>query len=285
MTQPEPRLPLDSDEPALLPPITRHGAAIYVGTSGFKFDDWKGRFYPEAVKEKDWLKYYAQRFNCLEVNSSYYRHNHPNTYARMMEKVPPGFHFTVKAHRTMTHEAGTDNAEDLRLFLESIRPLAEAGEFGCVLAQFPTSFHNTPENRSYLATFRDRLAALPLVIEFRGRDWLEDAVFDCLREREIGFCAVDEPQFKSLMPPVAVATSPIGYVRFHGRNYDKWWKGGEGGKERYDYLYSKAELEEWVPKIHRVAADTQRVYVFMNNCFQGQAAANAVDMRSLLETA
>jgi uncharacterized protein YecE (DUF72 family) len=277
-------LPLGDDrEPTLLPPITRHGAAIYVGTSGFKFDDWKGRFYPETVKQKDWLRYYAQRFNCLEINASYYRLMPAATYQRMMERVPPGFQFTVKTYRTLTHEAGSENEADFATFIASLRPLRETGEFGCVLAQFPTSFHNTPENRGYLAGFRDRFAGIPLVVEFRGREWLDDAVLDYLREREMGFCAVDEPQFKTLMPPIAVATSPIGYIRFHGRNYQKWWKGGEGGKERYDYLYRKEELEEWVPKIQHVASETQRVYVFMNNCFQGQAAANAVDMRKLLE--
>ena len=277
-------LPLGDDrEPTLLPPITRHGAAIYVGTSGFKFDDWKGRFYPETVKQKDWLRYYAQRFNCLEINASYYRLMPAATYQRMMERVPPGFQFTVKTYRTLTHEAGSENEADFATFIASLRPLRETGEFGCVLAQFPTSFHNTPENRGYLAGFRDRFAGIPLVVEFRGREWLGDAVLDYMREREIGFCAVDEPQFKTLMPPIAVATSPIGYIRFHGRNYQKWWKGGEGGKERYDYLYRKEELEEWVPKIQHVASETQRVYVFMNNCFQGQAAANAVDMRKLLE--
>ena len=277
-------LPLGDDrEPTLLPPITRHGAAIYVGTSGFKFDDWKGRFYPETVKQKDWLRYYAQRFNCLEINASYYRLMPAATYQRMMEHVPPGFQFTVKTYRTLTHEAGSENEADFATFIASLRPLRETGEFGCVLAQFPTSFHNTPENRGYLAGFRDRFAGIPLVVEFRGREWLDDAVLDYLREREMGFCAVDEPQFKTLMPPIAVATSPIGYIRFHGRNYQEWWKGGEGGKERYDYLYRKEELEEWVPKIQHVASETQRVYVFMNNCFQGQAAANAVDMRKLLE--
>lgn len=273
----------DDSEPKLIPPITRHGAAIYVGTSGFKFDDWKGRFYPETLKEQDWLRYYAARFNCLEINASYYRLMPAVTYERMRQAVPPGFQFTVKAYRTLTHEAGSENEADFATFLASLQPLLESGEFGCVLAQFPTSFHNTAENRSYLAAFRDRFAGIPLVVEFRGREWLEEAVFDYLREREIGFCAMDEPQFKSLMPPVAVATSPIGYVRFHGRNYQKWWKGGEGGKERYDYLYKKEELEEWVPKIERVAAETQRVYVFMNNCYQGQAATNAVEMRELLE--
>lgn len=276
-------LPLESsEEPTAPAPLTRFGGAVYVGTSGFRFADWKGPFYPEGLKEKDWLAYYAQRFNCLEVNSSYYRLMPPSTYANMAKRVPDRFDFTVKAYRTLTHEFETEHEADFNAFIASLAPLLEAGKFGCVLAQFPTRFHNTPENRDYLAEFHYRFRDFPLVVEFRSRDWVDDAVFDFLREHTIGFCAVDEPRFSSLMPPVAVATSPVGYVRFHGRNYQSWWKQSEG-KDRYDYLYSKEELEEWVPKIERIAGETQKAYVFMNNCFAGQAAINALEMRSLLD--
>jgi uncharacterized protein YecE (DUF72 family) len=254
---------------------------IYVGTSGFKFDDWKGHFYPEGIKEKEWLNYYGSQFECLEVNATYYRLLHPATFFHMANKVPEGFQFTVKTYRSLTHEPGTDNEGDFAAFIESIQPLIEAEKFGCVLAQFPTSFHNTPGNRAYLAGFCDHLDGYPLVIEFRNRQWVRDEVYDFLRERQVGWCAVDEPQFRSLMPPVAIATSTIGYVRFHGRNYKKWWTGGS--KERYDYLYSREELDEWVPRIRDIEGQTERVYVFMNNCFQAQAAKNAVEMRSLLE--
>jgi len=253
---------------------------ICIGTSGFKFDDWKGTFYPEDIKEKDWLTYYGQRFNCLEVNSTYYRLLHPATFFHMANKVPDGFRFTVKTYRSLTHEPGTENEADFRTFIESLQPLIEAEKFGCVLAQFPNSFHNTPGNRQYLGKFFEHFGNHPLVIEFRNREWARDEVFDYLRLHQVGWCAVDEPQFKSLMPPIAIATSPIGYVRFHGRNYQKWWSGDS--KQRYDYLYKREELEEWVPKIRKLEQDTDIVYVFMNNCFGGQAAKNAGDMEGLL---
>jgi uncharacterized protein YecE (DUF72 family) len=255
---------------------------IFVGTSGFKFDDWKGHFYPEDLKEKDWLNHYGTRFNCLEVNSTYYRLLHPATFFHMAKKVPDDFLFTVKAYRTLTHEAGSDNKADFDAFIDSLQPLVEAGKFGCVLAQFPTSFHNTPGNRQYLAELCDRFSERPLVVEFRNREWVKDAVFDFLREQGVGWCAVDEPQFRSLMPPIAVATSSIGYVRFHGRNYQKWWSSTDS-KQRYDYLYSREELMEWIPKIQRLEAETDTVYVFMNNCFEGKAAQNAAELRGLLE--
>jgi len=253
---------------------------IRVGTSGFKFDDWKGTFYPESVKQKDWLNYYGEHFDCLEINSTYYRLLHPATFFHMSEKVPEGFQFTVKAYRTLTHEPGSDNGGDIATFIESIQPLIEAEKFGCVLAQFPTSFHNTPGNREYLASLCDRFRNHPLVVEFRNRQWARDEVYDFLRRHQIGWCAVDEPRFRSLMPPISIATSSVGYVRFHGRNYQTWWKGD--GKTRYDYLYSEEELKEWVPKIRDLDSKTEIVYVFMNNCFGGQAAKNAADMQELL---
>lgn len=254
---------------------------IYVGTSGFKFDDWKGEFYPVGLPQTAWLKYYAERFNCLEVNSSYYTLIHPATFARMAEKVPAGFQFTVKAFKGMTHEITEETGQAFSTFVGSVQPLLEAGKLGCILGQFPNKFRNVGDNRRYLLEFQERIGDLPLVYEFRSRDWIRDETFDFLRERGIGYCAVDEPQFKSLIPPVAVATSGIGYARFHGRNYDQWWSGDV--KKRYDYLYSLDELNEWIPKITALDDATSKVFVFMNNCYAAQAAKNAAQMQELLQ--
>jgi uncharacterized protein YecE (DUF72 family) len=199
----------------------------------------------------------------------------------MANKVPDEFEFTVKTFRSLTHDITSDNSADFGTFIESFQPLVEAGKFGCVLAQFPNSFHRTPGTMDYLSRFAERFAGYPLVIEFRNREWAKEDVIEFLRDRRMGWCAVDEPQFPSLMPPIVAATSPIGYVRFHGRNYRKWWS--NDSKLRYDYHYSEDELKEWVPKIQGLAAETDKVYVFMNNCFQAQAAKNAAEMRDLLE--
>ena len=257
-------------------------AKLYLGTSGFKFQDWKGNFYTPQVKEKDWLAYYAERFNALEVNSSYYRLLPPATLFHMANKVPPDFLFTVKAYRTLTHEISAENAADFAAFKDSLRPLSDAGKFGCILAQFPSSFHHTPESRQYLAHLREQLADYPLAIEFRHREWVQEEVFAFLRQHRIGWCGVDQPQFPSLLPPIAPATSEIGYVRFHGRNYQGWW----GGKaRRYDYLYSDEELQEWVPRIQRLEQETEKVFVFLNNCYEAKATQNALRLRELLELA
>lgn len=253
---------------------------IRVGTSGFKFDDWKGHFYPHEVAERDWLAFYAQRFSSLEVNSTYYRILNAPTFASMARKVPQRFLFTVKAHRTMTHEVGPGTEQDFKAFVESVQPLAGEGKFGCLLAQFPNRFRNEPESRSYLLDFKSRCAGLPLVVEFRSRDWIHPETFDFLRDNDMGFCCVDEPQFRSLMPPVAEVTSSISYVRFHGRNYENWWSGD--AKKRYDYLYSLDELKEWAPKIHRLHDISSECFVFMNNCYQAKAATNALQFMELL---
>ena len=234
------------------------------------------------MKEKDWLAYYGQRFNCLEINSSYYRQNTPATYARRSSASRAGFQFAVKAFRTLTHEAGSDNEQDFRVFVDSLQPFLEAEEFACVLAQFPTSFHNTPDNRHYLAEFQDRFAESAA----RGR---------VPRPGVGGRGRVRVPagaQGRLLRGGRAQARRPHAARRrrYFGpglRALPRPQRGqlveaGEG-KDRYDYHYSKEELEEWVPKIDQVAEETSKIYIFMNNCFQGQAAANAMDIRSLLE--
>jgi uncharacterized protein YecE (DUF72 family) len=253
---------------------------LYLGTSGFKFDDWKGRFYPEKLPDKDWLLYYGERFNALEVNSTYYRLLPPATFFHMANKVPESFLFTVKTYKSLTHERGEENEPDFAAFLESLQPLVEAKKFGCVLAQFPSSFHNTPGSRHYLSSFVEHFSGYPLVVEFRNREWLRDEVFNFLQEHQVGFCGVDEPQFRTLMPPLARLTSNLGYVRFHGRNYKDWWGGQK--EKRYDYLYSEEELREWLPRLRQLEREAEKTFVFMNNCYQAQAATNALQLQALL---
>ena len=256
---------------------------IYLGTSGFKYEDWKGTFYPAGLKEKEWLPYYARHFNALEIDSTYYRLMYPAVFYHLAQKVPESFHFAVKTYRTLTHEIGPSSRDDITAFLESIGPLREAGKFGCIIAQFPNSFHRSPKSLAYLTEVRRRFGELPLAVEFRHQGWADEETFHFLREQKIAFVCVDEPQFSTLMPPVANVTADFAYLRFHGRNYQTWWKSGEE-KPRYDYLYSAEELREWLPKIKVLSGQAGRVYIFMNNHFRGQAAANAMELQALLES-
>jgi uncharacterized protein YecE (DUF72 family) len=246
---------------------------IYVGTSGFSYSDWVGPFYPSGTAQGDFLAHYAQRFPTVEINYTYYAPPQAATLEAMARKVGPGFRFTVKATSTVTHEREA-TAEFFAGFQEALDPLSEREALACVLVQFPHSFGNTKPHRAWLAHVREQWAELPLVVEFRHRDWIAEPVFDFLTELGYGFCCVDQPQFKRLVPPVAVATSHLGYVRFHGRNYEKWWKHDEAW-ERYDYLYRREELEEWVPRVRRLVAETAEVLIYFNNHYEAQAAQNA----------
>jgi len=253
---------------------------IRVGTSGFSYRDWEQVFYPEGLPARDRLSFYAREFDTVEINFSYYTIPKASTLAVMAHKTPAGFTFAIKANKGMTHER-EDNAQVFERFVEALSPWIRDSRLGCVLAQFPTSFHNTPANRDYLRVFRERMGPVPTVVEFRHRQWVSRDVLALLRELELGFCCVDQPQFRALVPPIAVATSGITYVRFHGRNYQKWWDHKEAW-ERYDYSYKESELAPWVPKIKRLAEESRQTFVYANNHWQGQAVDTARQLRLLL---
>ncbi|MFZ5924533.1 MAG: DUF72 domain-containing protein [Bacillota bacterium] len=260
---------------------------VLVGTAGFSYSDWRGVFYPERVKDSDMLAFYAGRFPCVELDFTYYRMPGARAMEGLARKVPEGFEFCVKANKAMTHELGApgeapENEDAFRAFAEALRPMTSRGSLGCVLAQFPWGFKKTGGSIDYLRRFKALLPEMPIVVEFRNREWIAPETFELLRSEGMGFCCVDEPRLRSLVPPVAEATSDIAYVRFHGRNAEKWWK-HEHAWERYNYLYSEAELAEWVPKIRALDARVAKTYVLFNNCHAGQAAENARMLELMLD--
>jgi len=256
---------------------------ILIGTSGFSYKDWVGPVYPDGLPKQEWLTFYASEFPTNELNFSYYRIPDARTLGRMADKVPDGFLFTVKAYRGITHEREEPEPQ-MREFAAALAPLIDAGKFACVLAQFPYSFHANQNNRDYLRRVREGFGDLPVVIEFRSREWINERTFEELRALDFGFCCVDQPRFKNLVPPVAVATGPVAYVRFHGRNRAKWWEHDEAW-ERYDYSYSDQELMEWAPKIRRLDQEAPLTLVYMNNHWQGQAVGAARQLKMLMEGA
>jgi uncharacterized protein YecE (DUF72 family) len=254
---------------------------LYIGTSGFSYDDWVGPYYPETLNKQDWLSFYAQEFNALEVNYTYYRMPTARALAGMARQVPDGFLFAIKTPQEMTHTREA-NAELFTQFIDALKPLTEQKKFGAVLAQFPFSFHNTLPNVDYLKQFSAYLRDVPTVVEFRDAQWLTDKTFALLRELSLGFCCVDEPRLKGLLPPIAEVTSNVGYVRFHGRNAAKWWQ-HENAYERYDYTYPKEELTEWTLKIQKLNQLAETVFVFANNHYNAQGIDTARQLRLLLE--
>ena len=130
-----------------------------------------------------------------------------------------GLFFSIKAFRGITHER-EDPEPQIEQFTDALAPLIDAEKFACVLAQFPHSFHANQTNRDYLRRVREGFGDLPVVVELGSRDWISERTFDELRALNFGFCCVDQPRFRSLVPPVAVVTGPVAYARFHGRNYE-----------------------------------------------------------------
>lgn len=253
---------------------------ILVGTSGFSYEDWKGRFYPRDMKKGEMLSFYSEHFPTVEINSTYYVIPSPRTFISMSEKTPEGFEFVVKANKEITHVEQTD-MEIYERFTGSIQPIIQNGRLGCILAQYPWAFKKNSDNICRLKQLRDGFGDLPVTVEFRNVSWVNDGTFQLLRENNLGYCCVDEPHLKGMMPGITLSTTDIGYVRFHGRNAEKWWARKQAW-ERYNYLYSHEELAEWIPKVRKLSSETKKTYIFFNNHYESKAAQNAVMFSMML---
>ncbi len=257
---------------------------LHIGTCGFSYRDWIGSFYPQGIQSLDMLPYYAERFETVEIDSTYYAIPQPRLFESMDRRTPPNFRFTVKVPGSITHlpAEASPLADEARAFRECLEPIRVSAKLGAALAQFPNSFRPGADAYRRLEQLKDFWPDINLIAEFRHRAWQDDKTLAELRLLSIGWCNVDEPRFASLMRPGSEVTSPIGYVRFHGRNYGKWWKQERASHERYDYLYSPAELTEWLPRIAAVNEQAEEAYVFFNNHHLGKAAANARQLAEML---
>lgn len=260
---------------------------IRVGTSGYSFQSWKGTVYPSRISDSQMFAYYVEqlRFKTLEVNYTYYRLPSAPSMEKFAKKSPAGFDFTVKLFGGITHEpfksphpARIDNGLCSE-YLEGLRPLAESGKLGCVLAQFPMNVRRDKSTMDYLSRLPDALGGVPMVYEFRNKEWVSEEAVKYLKNIGVGFCAVDEPQLSSLMPLVPEVTSSIAYLRLHGRS-PKWFSDPD---LRYDYLYSSDELKSFIPAVESMSEKSGILYIAFNNCHAGSAVRNAKTMLSLLD--
>ena len=262
---------------------------IRVGTSGFSFEDWVGTVYPIGLNKKDWLTFYERElgFKALEVNYTYYTLPSEKTLESMSRKTSEDFDFIIKAHRSMTHELWADNrrsemldnTDSFKMFKDALSPLIDEGKLACVLAQFPYFFYRNRENENYLVKFKEMMGDIPTMIEFRNRAWHGDSALDILKRNDLGYCIVDEPKIRGLMPYHPIATSDIAYFRFHGRNRN-WYNAPI--EVRYDYLYSEGELKDFMSDILSLSEKVPKTMVFFNNCHAGQAAKNAIEIAKML---
>ena len=288
-------------------------ADVRVGVAGWSYPDWRGRFYPRGQKPQDELRFVSELFDAVELNTTFYRVPDRKLVERWAKAVEdrPGFLFTSKVPKELTHEAGLDAAAIAALsgeLLESLAPLAEAGRLAALLLQFPFYFRDSPESRERIRRLVTALRPLPAVVELRSRSFFfgrkgseadeaahaargavsppletgPGSAIRLLEELGAGLANIDLPHSPGSVPPMSVNTSGIGYVRLHGRNSRTWFDPKAGRDEKYDYMYSLEELREWTPRIERLAARTQSTFVIANNHFRGQAPATALLLLHLL---
>lgn len=253
---------------------------VFVGTSGFSFDDWIGEVYPAHIKKYEMLPYYEKvlGFNALEINYTYYAMPSGRTMESFVRRTSQDFFFVVKAYKGITHEKGTDFHGLCARFKEGIGYLGE--NMKAVLFQFPFSYRPDQGNLDYLEKLTDEFRNYNPVVEFRNKDWLDDRYTEILKKLSLGNCIVDEPKLKGLLPFYPVLTSGTGYFRFHGRNED-WFNAP--AQVRYDYLYTDEELKGFVPSVEDVARGAENTFVFFNNCHAGKAVKNALMLMRMME--
>ena len=260
---------------------------IRVGPAGWSYKDWAGTVYPvPRPRGFDPLAYLSEYFDTIEINSTFYRPAAASTAEEWVRRVATRdrFRFTAKVWNRFTHERDSAfTRADVDAVHEGMAPLLDAGRLGALLLQFPWSFKRADDSRHWLDDVTRAFDRYPLVLEVRHESWNVPSFYQELADRGIGFVNIDQPRFRHSIRPSATATSPVGYVRLHGRNYDDWFREGAGVEERYDYLYSPDELEPWVERAKDVGAATLETFVITNNHFQGQAIANAVMLRAMVE--
>ena len=257
---------------------------IRFGPAGWSYDDWHGIVYP-AHKPHGFheAEYLARYFDTIEINTTFYHPPRPEVTRSWVRRVQhnPNFKFTAKLWQQFTHER-IASQRDEKAFKEGIAPLREAGLLGALLMQFPWSFKNTREDREYLGGLVMLFLEYPLVVEVRHESWNRPEIYGMLRELGVGFCNIDQPVIGRSLKPSERSTSPVGYVRLHGRNYEHWFTPNERPEERYDYYYSLAELQPWAERIKNLAAGGEETFVITNNHFRGKAVANALQLISLV---
>jgi uncharacterized protein YecE (DUF72 family) len=254
---------------------------LYLGTGGYSNDDWLGLIYPPGTKASAFLEVYAQHFNAVELNASYYAIPGLKAFEGMVRKSGARVRFAVKLHQSMTHSRDAD-AELYGRLLESVQPLRAAGMLGPFLAQFPYSFHRTPENRLYLKGLVERFqdAGEALAVEFRNEAWHLPEVEEAFREMGLTFVSVDYPQVGGMPEPKLTLTSDVAYWRLHGRNTEKWY-GGKNQSERHDYLYSPDELRPFVQQLAERQDELRESWVMFLNTTKGHALKNIEMVREL----
>jgi uncharacterized protein YecE (DUF72 family) len=285
---------------------------ILVGTASWTDKSLvQSGWYPPGVSSaEERLRYYAEHFPVVEVDSTYYFLPTYENAQRWAQRTPPSFTFNIKAFSLLTQHPTKPAAlpKDVAVatgkknvylkdfsgeivervwadFLDALVPLVDAGKLGGILFQFPPWFPISKKNKNYVLECADRVAPIKACIEFRHNSWMTDdnqiETLDFLTGHGLSYVCVDMPQgFSSSIPPVLAATSDLAVIRFHGHNNDEWES--KSVQRRFTYLYSEEELEGWAPRIAKLASEAQKTHILMNNCYRDYAQRNAARLAELL---
>ena len=288
---------------------------LRIGTSGWSYPSgkgtWNGLFYPatrskrDGTKDFDELRFYAEHFDTVEVNSTFYGMPRAEVARQWASRTPAGFEFSLKLYQKFTHprmfrEAALKTApggdgrlldalaevthSDVDDFRAGIEPLAASGRLGALLAQFPPSFKDAPASREYLATLLRAFHDYPVAVELRHKSW-SDALGDTLSLLNAfgsAFVQIDEPKFQlSIRQNYLPNVKGFYYMRLHGRNAAQWWA-HDKSEDRYNYLYSNAELREFADVAGAARTLVKKSYLYANNHYSSKSVVNALMLKAQL---
>jgi uncharacterized protein YecE (DUF72 family) len=274
---------------------------IRIGTSGWSYPagegTWNGIFYPIPPGRRsrggrfDELRFYAEHFDTVEVNSSFYRVPTAAAVRGWAERTPDSFEFSLKLYQKFTHpsmyekttggDAGKVDQQDVDEFRAAIEPLAAAGKLGALLAQFPASFKHEPATREYLEWLLARFKAYPVAVELRHRSWSDDPAdtLQLLSAYGAAWTQIDEPKFRfSIRQNLVPNVRTFYYLRLHGRNAAQWWK-HDKSEDRYNYFYSPEELQPFAEAAKEASREVRKAYLYANNHFSAKSVANAAILK------
>ena len=287
---------------------------LRVGTSGWNYPTgrgtWNGVFYPPTrgrSKQFDELAFYAEHFDTVEVNSTFYGQPKASVTRSWVERTPPNFEFAVKLYQKFTHpkmyegvlrrslhapdgheeavrELLAPTTADLDEFRRGIEPLAVSGKLGPVLAQFPPSFKNSPVAKAYLSLLLAALGDYSVAVELRHASWSDafGETLDLLNASSAAWVQIDEPKFRfSIRQNWLPNVQGFYYVRLHGRNAAQWWT-HEKAEDRYNYLYTASELAEFTETADAARRLVKKAYLYTNNHFSAKSVANAAMIKEQL---
>jgi uncharacterized protein YecE (DUF72 family) len=278
----------------MVPPATP-ARNLRIGTSGWNYPTgrgtWNGIFYPPARGRKkghggfDELTFYAEHFDTVEVNSTFYGQPRAEVARRWAARTPAMFEFSLKLYQQFTHLGESAmSGQVVDDFRRGIEPLATAGKLGALLAQFPPSFKDTPASRGHLTRLLRAFAGYPVAVELRHGSW-SDSFGDTLallNEFGAAWTQIDEPKFRfSIRQNYLPNVSGFYYMRLHGRNAAQWWT-HDHAEDRYNYLYSTSELQEFSDVAGAARRLVKKLYLYANNHFSAKSVANAAMLKHQL---